>query len=344
MPVPTGPLPVLSAVSPLLILLALLAGLLAGPGAGLARESVRPGAGGPPTEISALVVLVDIDAVRDADNAYEASIYYELSWIDPRLDVPPAERPRESEIWTPVVGVANQQNSWTVIPETRRIGPGGRVTLQRHIWASLSQPLKLSRFPFDTQEFRVTLLSPAQPSEIVFVPDPMRPSSVAEFTSVPDWEFAPAEAAGAEIRLAPGLSAASAFVLRVKGERRSLFYVYTMILPLFVIAGMSIVAFWMEPENYIARLGTASTAMLTVVTYRVAMVQVLPRTAYFTDMDVFISGSMLLVFLALVAALAGMMLVRRGRTDSVRRLDIAARIGQPLAFIALTLVAFGGPS
>lgn len=314
--------------------------LLAVPLAAAGREAVRPNAGAGPTEIEALIVVVDIDAVRDADNSYEASVYYRLSWTDPRLAVPRAERPPASEIWTPIVGIGNQQNSWTVVPSTIDISEDGRVVMHRHIWASLSQPLDLRRFPFDDQMFRVTLLTPTDPEHLRFVPDRETPSGVAASTSVPDWSFTGTTARGEALRLSEAKPPTAAFVLEITAERRPLYYIYTMILPLFVIAGMSLVAFWIEPENYVARLGVASTSMLTVVTYRVAMVQVLPRTAYFTDMDVFIFGATILVFAALIGVVLSMMLVRRGATHRARRSDLAVRILYPLAFVGLGAAAF----
>ena len=319
------------------LLLALL--LLAGHAA-LARESVRPGAGNGPTEVEALIAVVDIDAVRVADNSYEASIYYRLTWTDPRLAVPLAERPPDSQIWTPIVGVGNQQNSWNVLPSTIDISEEGRVTMHRHIWASLSQPLDLRRFPFDSQVFRVTLLTPTAPEALRFVPDATLSSGVAAATSVPDWRFTGSNARGLALRLSEQKPATAAFVLEITAERRPLYYVYTMILPLLVIAGMSLVAFWIEPENYVARLGVASTSMLTVVTYRVAAVQILPRTAYFTDMDVFILGATMLVFVSLIAVVLTMMLVRRGGGERVRRIDALIRVLHPAAFLCLGVLAF----
>lgn len=307
---------------------------------GEAREPLRPNAEAGPTVVEALIVVVDIDAVRDADNSYEASIYYRLSWTDPRLAVPRAERPPASEIWTPIVGVGNQQNSWTVLPSTIDISEEGRVQMHRHIWASLSQPLDLRRFPFDQQIFRVTLLTPTSPEALRFVADPTDPSGVAAETSVPDWRFTGSSTRGDALRISEQKPPTAGFVLEITGERRPLYYVYTMVLPLFVIAGMSLVAFWIEPENYVARLGVASTSMLTVITYRVAAVQILPRTAYFTDMDVFILGATLLVFVALLCVVLAMMLVRRGSVERARRIDALFRVLYPVAFLSLGVIAF----
>jgi hypothetical protein len=100
------------------------------------------------------------------------------------------------------------------------------------------------------------------------------------------------------------------------------------------------VAFWIEPEDYVSRLGIASTSMLTIVTYRVAAAQILPRSAYFTNLDVFIAGATVLVFLALAAIVLEMMMVRRGNPGRAQRVDIGARVVLPLSFVVLGFVAF----
>jgi hypothetical protein len=309
-------------------------------GTAAARESVRPNADAGPTEVKTVVFLVNINAVREAENSYEANVYYRLRWHDPRLAGPAALRPPASEIWTPVVGISNQQLANTIIPPTIDIAEDGTVTMRQQHWSVLSQSMDLRRFPFDTQTFHVTLLSPDGPDEIALVPDPLAPSGIAQSVSVPDWVVTGTAVQAGPVALSEHIPPTAAFTLSVTADRKAFYYIYAMILPLIVIAGMSMVAFWIEPEDYVSRLGIASTSMLTIVTYRVAAAQILPRSAYFTNLDVFIAGATVLVFLALAAIVLEMMMVRRGNPGRAQRVDIGARVVLPLSFVVLGFVAF----
>ena len=80
--------------------------------------------------------------------------------------------------------------------------------------------------------------------------------------------------------------------------------------------------------------------MLTLIAYRFAFDSGLPRVSYITSVDYFISGSTLLVFLALLQVLVTGSLVARGRTDAARRLDKQSRIAFPLAFALLAAWSF----
>lgn len=310
--------------------------------AGFAADSTRPNSDAGPTEIFASIVIVDFDSVRDADQSFEASVFFRLSWKDPRLKGEDftSFSPRSSGIWIPQVGIANQQNSWSVIPPMLRVEDDGTVTISRHIWGAFSQPLNLLRFPFDSQMFRITLLAASEPGELRFLPDPEEPSGIASSISVPDWSFSVEDAAGEVYYISENIPPADSFVLKIRGDRLSQFYIYTMILPLFVITAMSFVAFYIEPGNFATRLGVASTSMLTVITYRVAAGQILPRTSYFTDLDIFIAGSTGLVFVALLIVVGSKLISDAKIEIDARTIDRWSRIVMPGAFAVLAFVAF----
>jgi hypothetical protein len=77
-----------------------------------------------------------------------------------------------------------------------------------------------------------------------------------------------------------------------------------------------------------------------VVTYRIAAVQILPRTAYFTDMDIYIAGCTVLVFLALIATVVTKAIFTGGLKVRARMINRLARFAFPIAFLALTGLAF----
>ena len=94
------------------------------------------------------------------------------------------------------------------------------------------------------------------------------------------------------------------------------------------------------PKRY--PLVELSTGILSaLIAFQFALVGVLPKLAYFTVLDQFITGSTILVFVALVEAVTASFLVSKERTALALRLDTVSRWGFPAAFGLLTLLVFG---
>ncbi len=72
--------------------------------------------------------------------------------------------------------------------------------------------------------------------------------------------------------------------------------------------------------------------MLTLIAFMFATTNMLPKLGYFTTLDVFITGSIILVFLALVESVTTGYLVSRERTELAIRVDQFARVVFPLVF------------
>ena len=208
------------------------------------------------------------------------------------------------------------------------------------IWGSFSQPLDLRKFPFDRQVFKIKILSESAADDVKFVQDQKRSSGITGTLSVPDWRVTSTNTSGEPLVVIEGDEANASFVLEVHAKRRVQYYVYTMILPLVIIVLMSFTVFWIDPSNFGTQVAVGTTSMLTVVTYRVASVQILPRTAYFTDMDIFIACCTVLVFLAMIMVVMTTVMARRGRADRARWVDRQSRYLFPAAFVGAVALSF----
>ena len=74
----------------------------------------RPGRDAGPTKVEVEIFLLDVDDVDGASQSFEANVYYEQRWNDPRLaheDIGGRPRPL-SEIWHPRIQLFNQQRVW----------------------------------------------------------------------------------------------------------------------------------------------------------------------------------------------------------------------------------------
>lgn len=119
------------------------------------------------------------------------------------------------------------------------------------------------------------------------------------------------------------------------------YYLLKVILPLCLIVAMSWVAFSIDPEEISTNISVAITAVLTIVAYRFAISESLPKVSYMTRMDAFILGSMIMVFMTVGQIVINASLVKRGLQHRARKLDIMARIIYPVTFAILTLWTLG---
>ena len=98
---------------------------------------------------------------------------------------------------------------------------------------------------------------------------------------------------------------------------------------------MSWAVFWIDPTQVSSQISVSVTAILTLIAYRFALGNLLPRISYLTRLDYLLLGSTILVFLALVEVTATSRLVVLGKESLARTLDKWARIVFPAAFVAV---------
>jgi len=126
----------------------------------------------------------------------------------------------------------------------------------------------------------------------------------------------------------------------ITANRITGFYLWKVILPLCLIVAMSWCVFWISPELYGPQIGLSATSMLTLIAFIFATTNMVPELGYFTLLDLFIGGSLILVFLALLESLTVTYLVSKDRKGSARSIDFKSRVVFPLLFLILTGVIF----
>ena len=98
---------------------------------------------------------------------------------------------------------------------------------------------------------------------------------------------------------------------------------------------MSWTVFWIDPDQLGVQIGVATTSILTLIAFLFSLKALLPPVSYLTRMDMFIYGSLVLVFIALLEALTTCILAAHGKGGIARRFDWWCRGIFPAAFIAL---------
>jgi hypothetical protein len=308
--------------------------------------------GGGPTQVEVLIWLVDLHSIDSSGQTFTANVFVALRWRDPRLahaNPGPVRRELE-EVWHPRAAIANEVGRvQRTMPEVIEVEPDGSVISRQRYLGQFSQALRVDDFPFDRHTFRLHIVSTGfSPDEVAFVADPRwveaglpGAAGIADDMAIPDWEVDDWRTGALPYHIAKSVSTAG-WVFEFEATRKSGYYVWKVILPLILIVGISWSVFWIDPENAGTEVGVATTSMLTLIAYRFAVDAQVPRVPYLTRLDLFISGSTVLVFLTLIEVVLVVRLFRQGSHAAARWMDRASRVLFPLGFGLFSLWTLRG--
>jgi hypothetical protein len=306
----------------------------------------RPAPEAGPTPVKVLFAVLDIGRIVDVDQTVAVDFYLELGWHDARLALPEgAARGRVrplaiDDLWHPFVQIVNQARLFRQLPQEVLVDDAGDCVYRQRYVGSVSVPLELRNFPFDQQKLAIQAVSAMTTAdEVLFSFDERFTSRAGKFTIV-DWEIGPATFDVVPYQLHPGGMAMAGFSASFPAKRYANYFILKIITPLVIIVAMSWVVFWIESAQLGARVGVATTSVLTLIAYRFSLGTLVPRVSYMTRLDVFILGATLLVFAALVEALATSTLGTHGRERQAARFNGWSRILFPVSLGLLLAISF----
>ncbi len=137
------------------------------------------------------------------------------------------------------------------------------------------------------------------------------------------------------------LGVASTFVVSMEVDRKSLFMVRLVVVPLLVIVMLSWSVFWMDQSSLGDRISVSFIGILTVVAYQIVLSEILPRISYLTLMNGFLNMSFFVVCASVVVSLWVGWLDRRGQTATGDRIDRRCRWIFPVVYFGLLLLVVG---
>jgi hypothetical protein len=296
---------------------------------------------GGPTPVTVDIFALDLDAIDGAAQSFDANVYAEARWKDPRLADPDRQTSRTlplDTVWNPRFQILNQQRTWRTLPRVVEVTPDGSVTQRGRAWGSFSQPLDLRKFPFDTQRISIILTTAGfEGDEVKLLPGTS--SGIADALSIADWRLTDWKiTTDVPIPGPPDASDVDGIALVLTLERLKAYYWLKVIAPLILIVAMSWAVFWIDPKELGTKISITITAMLTLIAYRFAIGASLPPVSYLTKMDWFILLSTVLVYASLVAVIVTASLERRSRRELAKAVDQMSRWGFPLFFLGAWIV------
>jgi hypothetical protein len=305
-----------------------------------AGDDVTPGAGGEPTKVTIAMQLLDLDEIDDIKQRLTGDFEVFVNWTDPRLSKLAGCQLPLSEIWSPSITFLNSGQLRAERPEQVAVGDGGQVQYLQRYQGSLSTYHNLQRFPFDDHVFRISLLSSEYGEKDVLLVANDKLTGVWDRLNISDWKIGGVTPAISRLYSKFDDVTYSLYDFEIKADRITAFYVWKVIVPLCLIVFMSWTVFWINPAQFGPQIQISATSMLTIIAFQFATAQMLPELGYFTVLDLFIGGAMILVFLALLEALITSYLVSKELKGMAERVDLLCRVAFPLTFVALIGVVF----
>src|SRR6266576_2446199 len=313
----------------------------------------RPNADSGPTQISVGIWVADISNIDSAQQTFTAEIAVVLRWKDPRLAHTGngvVRYPLE-QIWHPRVGIVNETNSVSrKMPDSVEVDPDGTVTSRQRYAGAFTQPLRLQSFPFDRQTFRIQLVAVRyQSNEVMFVPDQVwiqdglkGAGGISPSVTLPDWTIEKWEVKPLVYALAPRHQYSS-YAFEFTAARNVSHYILKVMFPLVLIVIMSWAVFWMDPIHSNAQINIAITSMLTLIAYRFATDNQLPRLPYMTRLDAFILMGTVLIFFSLIEVITTTILETNHRARLAKTIDRYCQLIFPAIFVTATFAIFAHP-
>jgi hypothetical protein len=295
----------------------------------------RPDPNGRATKINSIIYVGDISKINDAEQGFSVDFYILLRWRDSREMV--VGRKKIEDVWNPLLVLFNARNIKKQYEDVVDIDGQGNVSYFQRFTGTISLPMNLRKFPFDRQELPIIFLSRYSPDEVEFITERFKR---AEKISIANWIIDSGEIVTDSHKIMPGGSVLTRYTLKFSAHRRIGFYISRVIIPLMLIVFMSWSVFWIKPKHLEAQIGVSATSILTLVAFQFAIGVLLPKLNYLTRMDIFLLGSSVLIFLALVEAVLTSGLAEDGNLSAALKIDHYSKIIFFITFSVLMFVSF----
>lgn len=306
-------------------------------------RSPRPGDDGAPTPVRLGLFLLDVVEIDDRRQSFLADFNLNLRWTDARLAriAAPGSTCLATldEVWNPHLRILNERGLQRKFEDRVAVDAEGRVSYDQRYFGEIGNRSDLSDFPLDRRSltFQFATVDHME-KDIALSINAERTGRAKDFT-VANWDVGQQRFESRAVPLLRNTVFAGA-VVSYDAARRSGYYVWNAIVPLVLIVFMSWTVFWVNPAHLGPQLGLAATSMLSLIAYRFSLGSVLPPVSYFTRMDAFLTSASVLVFLALVEAVATSSIADRGHSSIAAQIDKTARWSFPVLFSLASIWSF----
>jgi hypothetical protein len=294
-----------------------------------------------PREVSLIAYLIDIDEIDSVKESFTVNLFMVASWHDPELAHSGTDSISKDldDIWFPRLQILNEQSLSKSFPRTAEVQPDGTVIYRQRFFGTLSQPLELERFPFDSQTLNIIVVGLHWGgTKINLVTDP--DSTISETLRISDWQVKGWDFSAKALPIGRHGTEMPGAVFSIDVKRETAFFTSKVISPLLLIVAMSWLVLWLDPSLVAPRISVAVTTMLTLIAYRFAIGGMVPRLPFLTSLDYFVLAASILVFLSLAAVIWSTQLNFIGNKKAALALDRKILWISPLLYMLILIETF----
>ena len=299
----------------------------------------------PPTEglttVSVDFYLLNLDAVDEKNETFDADLYLEFEWDDPRLSHDGTEEQlfadaavdeKLTTMWWPQIEYVNTSEP-TITNQSLEIFPNGHVKYTVGLTTTFRTGLDLRRFPFDRQVLNVRLQSFLYDSARVALVPAAKPPGWDHDGTFEELRVTDVTVESRTVQLSGRDERYSEFRGNILVVRNWAFYLWTVFGPVVLIFLIACAVFLVPLEAFADRVSICLTALLACIATHFAISFNLPHVGYLTVIDRLFVFTY--AFVALLVLASGIeLLVRR---DSIlrRRVNTVAAVMLPLTYLAV---------
>ncbi|KAJ8015489.1 hypothetical protein DPEC_G00026670 [Dallia pectoralis] len=273
---------------------------------------LRPGFGGPVTEVKTDIYVTSFGPVSDVEMEYTMDVFFRQTWVDRRLRY---EGPIEilrlnnmmvTNVWTPDTFFRNGKKSvahnMTAPNRLFRIMKNGTILYTMRLTISAECPMQLVDFPMDGHACPLKFGSYAYPkTEMIYTWTKGPQYSVVvppESSSLVQYDLIGHTVSTEEAKSITGEYVVMTVHFHLK--RKMGYFMIQTYIPCIMTVILSQVSFWINKESVPARTVFGITTVLTMTTLSISARHSLPKVSYATAMDWFIAVCFAFVFSALI--------------------------------------------
>ena len=311
-----------------------------------------------PVIVTVSFELRDINHIDDEAETFEFTGVLKLSWHDPRQAFDPVIEGTEEKMyqghfqfnevftgWFPQLVLVNESGRYEKHGVLLRVRPDGSLTSFVTVDAAAKVDLDLRRYPIDQQRLEAVFeVLGFDSNEVVLRVESGYEDGVLNFDQLfrmPQWYLTGLNSSigTRNTPLAGNETAISTFIGSMDLQRRALFILRLVMMPLMIIVMLSWSVFWMDNSSLGDRISVSFIGILTVVAYQLVLSEILPRIAYFTLTNAFLNISFFIMCATVIVNLRVGNLDRQGLFEEGDRLDRRCRWMFPMIYFGLILVA-----
>ncbi|XP_038187853.1 gamma-aminobutyric acid receptor subunit alpha-4 isoform X3 [Arvicola amphibius] len=273
---------------------------------------LRPGFGGPVTEVKTDIYVTSFGPVSDVEMEYTMDVFFRQTWMDKRLKY---DGPMEilrlnnmmvTKVWTPDTFFRNGKKSvshnMTAPNKLFRIMRNGTILYTMRLTISAECPMRLVDFPMDGHACPLKFGSYAYPkSEMIYTWTKGPEKSVEvpkESSSLVQYDLIGQTVSSETIKSITGEYIVMTVYFHLR--RKMGYFMIQTYIPCIMTVILSQVSFWINKESVPARTVFGITTVLTMTTLSISARHSLPKVSYATAMDWFIAVCFAFVFSALI--------------------------------------------